>query len=88
MKFHVGVELPLVLWVLPRNKSLPAFPEFMPQNDGEAESAQEEEKCHDEPQSAEDVDDGLSVGKCQLVLDEICIENDEHELQPTKGAKV
>ena len=88
MKFDVGVELPLVLWVLPQNKSLPTFPEFMPQNDGEAESAEEEEKCHDEPQSGEDVDDGLCVGKRQLVLDANCIEGDEHELQPTKGARV
>ena len=72
----------------PRDKSLPTFLEFMPGNDGEAESAEEEEKRHDEPQSGEDVDNGLSVGKRQLVLDENGIEGDEHELQPTKGARV
>ena len=73
--------------MLPRSNSLPAFPEFMP-HDGEAESAKEEEKCHDEPQSGEDVDDGLSVGKRQLVLHENCTDSDEHELHPTKGARV
>ena len=61
MKFNIGVEIPLVLWVLPKEKFIQAFPAFMPQNDGEEESAEKEETCHDEPQCGEDVVHGVSV---------------------------
>lgn len=56
MKFIVGVEIPLLLWVLPGdNKSLPTFPEFMPQN-------------HAMSHSVVKMLFMVSVGKCRLSL--------------------